>query len=155
MDPRWRLGVWLGSRFGSNEHIIGLESGEVVKARNIQAREEEHSWSIEAINWVKGTPSNPLARPPHQDGPQPPIPAEVVHDPNLEGQRDEAMRNAMPRSTYIMRKHLEKYGFSRGCAKCRSIMVDEHVFKAGAECIHHSVLCFLRDTAPASAAHFI
>ena len=39
--PRWLEGVWLGVRFNTNEHVVGLPDGRVVRARNVAAWPEE------------------------------------------------------------------------------------------------------------------
>ena len=40
MTSRWLEGVYLGTRFQSNEHLVALDDGRVVKARSVQALPE-------------------------------------------------------------------------------------------------------------------
>eukprot|EP00974_Lingulodinium_polyedra_P019265 1860480-Lingulodinium_polyedra.AAC.1 len=50
MAPRWVPGVWLGKRFTTDEHVIGLEDGKVVRTRSVRAKPEEDSWKMDEIN---------------------------------------------------------------------------------------------------------
>ena len=44
MMERWVPGVWLGKRFTTDEHVIGLENGKVVRTRNVRPKSVEDSW---------------------------------------------------------------------------------------------------------------
>ena len=56
MMERWVQGVWLGKRFTTDEHIIGLENGKVVRTRNVRPKSLEDTWSFEEIDKIKGQP---------------------------------------------------------------------------------------------------
>ena len=38
MVPRWATGTWLGKRWNSDEHLIGMEDGAVVRTRGVRRR---------------------------------------------------------------------------------------------------------------------
>ena len=61
MAERWHDGVWLGATFNSNEHIVAMNDGKVVRARSVRGRPEGEKWSKEAIDLIKGVPWNPSA----------------------------------------------------------------------------------------------
>ena len=60
-QPRWLEGVYLGTRFQSNEHLVSMEDGRVIKARGVQALPEERRWNKEKVLGVVGKPWNPMA----------------------------------------------------------------------------------------------
>ena len=45
MMERRVQGVWLGKRFTTDEHVMGLENGKVVRTRNVRPKSLEDSWS--------------------------------------------------------------------------------------------------------------
>ena len=53
MLERWVQGVWLGKRFTTDEHVIGLENGKVVRTRNVQPKSLEDTWRLEEIDKIK------------------------------------------------------------------------------------------------------
>ena len=59
MMERWVQGVWLGKRFTTDEHMIGLENGKVVRTRNVRPKSLEDTWSFEEIDKIKGQPWDP------------------------------------------------------------------------------------------------
>ena len=52
-------GVWLGKRFTTDECIIGLENGKVVRTMNVRPKSLEDTWSFEEIDKIKGQPWDP------------------------------------------------------------------------------------------------
>ena len=38
MMERWLPGIWLGKRFTTDEHVVGLENGKVVRTRSVRQR---------------------------------------------------------------------------------------------------------------------
>ena len=56
MMERWVQGAWLGKWFTTDEHIIGLENGKVVRTRNVRPKSLEDTWSFEEIDKIKGQP---------------------------------------------------------------------------------------------------
>ena len=51
LSHRWLEGVYLGTRVDSPEHIIAMEDGRVVKARDVQPLPEERQWNSERVLW--------------------------------------------------------------------------------------------------------
>ena len=47
MLERCVQGVLLGKRFTTNEHVIRLENGKVVRTRNVRPKWLEDSWNME------------------------------------------------------------------------------------------------------------
>ena len=58
MDLRWKLGVYVGSGWSSNEMFIGTKSGNVVKARSAVRVVEQSRWSLSAIQNIVGIPGD-------------------------------------------------------------------------------------------------
>ena len=59
LAARWHTGVWFGKRFSSDEHLVSMLDGTVVRARAVQAFPVEQRWSKEAVDRVKGMPWAP------------------------------------------------------------------------------------------------
>ena len=55
----WVQGVWLGKRFTTDEHVIGLENGKVVRTRNVRPKSLEDTWNMGEIDKIKGQPLDP------------------------------------------------------------------------------------------------
>ena len=53
---RWLDGVWLGTRFSTNEHVVGMPDGRVVRAKDVQSMPEEVRWDAKALKAVTGLP---------------------------------------------------------------------------------------------------
>ena len=54
MLERWVRGVWLGKRFPTDEHVIGLQNGKVGRTRNVRPKALEDTWRWEEIDKIKG-----------------------------------------------------------------------------------------------------
>ena len=55
LAPRWEIGVWLGKKSASDEHIIGYDGG-LQYARTVQRRAEDHRWSQKTFATLQGNP---------------------------------------------------------------------------------------------------
>ena len=110
LAARWHTGVWLGKRFASDEHLVSMPDGTVVRARSVQAFPVEQLWSKEAVDRVKGMPWAPTSTLTQNTYLRPSIPAPA------EGADDE--RHWIPRGPPVRPRHLEKFGFSSNCRKC-------------------------------------
>jgi len=104
MAPRWLPGIWLGKRFESEEHIIGMESGKVVRARAVRSLPEGSMWSKEALLRVAGVPWRPSGVIEDDGSKIPELPRAVEIKPKEPevGPKSRAMK--------IMPKHLEIAG---------------------------------------------
>ena len=60
MTPRWVEGVWLGKRFTSEEHIVSLASGKVVRSGTVRPHPEV-AFDVELFNAIQGAPWDPQA----------------------------------------------------------------------------------------------
>ena len=56
MLERWVQWVWLGKRFTTDEDVIGLENGKVVRMRNVRPKSMEDTWNMEEIDKIQGQP---------------------------------------------------------------------------------------------------
>ena len=56
---RWLQGTWLGKRFTTDENIISLSDGKVVRARNVRTNPATDSWDKEMIQENAGQPWDP------------------------------------------------------------------------------------------------
>ena len=52
MMGRWVQEVWLGERFATDEHVISLENGKVVRTKNVQPKSLEDSWKFDEIDKI-------------------------------------------------------------------------------------------------------
>ena len=58
MAERWLEGVWLGKKFNSDEHVVGMRGGSLCKTRSVRRKLESESWVAEDIEGIKGIPRN-------------------------------------------------------------------------------------------------
>ncbi len=114
---RWLEGIWLGTRFESCEHVVAMDDGSVVRTRSVQAFPEETRWDADRILGVTGKPWAPTGttRATRPSAPQSEVPARG--DDHAHG----GDRGPLPRGMLVRRKHVEKFGFTEKCRKCRAI----------------------------------
>ena len=55
-DQRWRYGCFLGRSMGSDQNVIGLSTGEVIRARAMVRLTPEARWDARRLLAVKTTP---------------------------------------------------------------------------------------------------
>ena len=119
MTWRWLEGVYLGTRFQSNEHIVALEDGRVVKARSVQALPEERRWNSERALGVQGKPWRPMGT----------VQRGACEDQEPPRRREEAAGEDAPpvtRNMPVQQQHLDKFGYTAGCLKCRMMRTGDH-----------------------------
>ena len=58
MEPRWLQGIWVGKRFGSEEHIVGTAEGGVIRSSAVKPHPEK-DWDMELFNAITGSPWDP------------------------------------------------------------------------------------------------
>ena len=130
MQERWVTGVWLGKRWSSDEHIISLPNGKVVRARDARPEPDERAFDLNMFDAIRGTPSDPSAvgggDGAYHELPRAPLPRPV-----------EPVAPAVARRVLIQKKFLEKFGYSEGCAKCRAMRRNEE----GKASLGHSARC--------------
>ena len=117
MQSRWISGIWLGKRWGSDEHIVSLPGGRVARARHVKPRADDFERDL--FDELVGRPSDPSGK---WDGAGE-LPRGIVPEmPRVPSSRpDPPTEPAKVRATPIQRRYLEKYGFTEGCSKCRAI----------------------------------
>ena len=110
MTPRWVDGIWLGKRFTSDEHIVSLPDGRVVRTRAVQSFPEATKWDLTALNTVVGLPWAPSGTLSHPTFTVPKADERMV-EPDVVVQ-------VIPRGITIRERHLEKFGYTETCRKC-------------------------------------
>ena len=51
--------MWLEKRFTTDEYVIGLENGKVVRTRNVRPKSLEDTWTFDETDKIKGQPWDP------------------------------------------------------------------------------------------------
>ena len=116
LQDRWLSGTYLGKRWASEEHIISMEDGKVVRARAVQEEPEERRWVREKVEGIVGVPWASMSTLNFKGdrGTLPPKmqqPAEPTEEP----------APCLPRNMSVQPRHFEKYGHTEGCTKCRQV----------------------------------
>ena len=127
MAPRWLPGTWIGKRFSSEEHIIGMDNGKVVRTRAVRSLPAATMWNKEAALKVVGTPWKPSGEYEGEEMVQIPRAVEVKPEEPEVGPRTRGMK--------IMPKHLVKAGYTKGCPKCNDMRSgrQEHISRGHSE----------------------
>jgi len=115
LAARWMPGVWLGKRFTSEEHILGLENGRVVRARAVRSMPPGSMWCKESLAKVIGVPWRPSGEGQDDGSRIPEMPRAPVVKP------EEPDVGPKSRAMKIMPKHLVNAGYTPGCPKCRDL----------------------------------
>ena len=118
MKERWTEGTFVGKRASSDEYIIILDNGTVVKARSIKLLPDSQSWNSEVLEGISATPWKEQAV---QKEP------EVIHktefvekeNPVVEGP---TVYDSIPRDFYVTAEHVQKFGFTTKCPRCRTLL---------------------------------
>ena len=136
MTERWVPGIWLGKRFLSDEHLVGIEDGSVCVSSSVRLMPDSESWSVEWVNKIRGTPWCPKGSGPgsEEDTSVEVIPAGNPLDaghPQPRKQREEGA----PREVYITKEHIVKFGYTSSCLKRRAMREGFQVTRG------HSSLC--------------
>jgi hypothetical protein len=115
MKERWIPGLWLGKRWTTDEHVVPVASGRVVRARDVRLYSADRAHDVEYAKNVVGTPSNPSAVESEEtvwhDVPRAPVGQDL--DPTV---LPAARRNILHKS------YFERFGYSANCPKCRALM---------------------------------
>ena len=116
MAARWAPSIWLGKRFASDEHIVCLHNGKIVRARGVKPMLEE-SWKWEIVDLVKGTPWMPDGTEYDDESV-----TKIILKPAEEKEEAEVLKESedAPRGVRMRQEYMEKYGFTDKCPKCRA-----------------------------------
>ena len=126
MQPRWAEGVWLGKAVSSDEHVIGMADGTIVKARSVTRKMESQSWNREAVLGVS-VPSWKGARRAGEEVRRAEGAVEgaarVLDMPEVEEgpARATASYEPVPRDLYVKPQNLQDFGYTKDCKKCDAI----------------------------------
>ena len=113
LDSQWGEGIWVGRRWGTVTNLI-LTSEGALEARDIRRRPDPEKWSRQAIEAVRATP---WCWHPDSDMPitvLPPLPgkeseeAKEIPEPSI----------PVPRSFYIIKEDLQRFGYTVSCRRC-------------------------------------
>ncbi len=110
---RWLEGTYLGSRAESTEHYVALDDGRVVRAGAVRPFPEGSRWRPEHILGVTGYPWAPTGT--IREINEPGVPEPFKGEPG--GKAREPVSRNMP----ILTKHIQKFGYTDGCRKCRAM----------------------------------
>ena len=149
MDLRWRLGIVLGQSGTSNENVIRLPNGSVVKCRAVNRVVQSGRWHSQGVLGVKGYPGKPTISPHDVDFDS----VEASASPHANADADNVDREAdssvpvevrqrapaLDRQVRITRKDLEKFGYEPECPRCEDLQAGRFKSKR-----NHSDVCRLR-----------
>ena len=100
-------------RFATDEHVIRLENGKVVRTRHVRPKSLEDTWNFQEIDKSKGQPWDPSVTLTHEKLARERFPR--TEDPTPA----EEENVYMPRSYMITKTDLTKAGgWTPGCRKC-------------------------------------
>ena len=99
----------------SDEHLICLSSGEIVRARDVKPVPDNECFDLEMFNRITGTPNNPQAVE-QEEGELGDIPRAPLERP------PEPVSIPAARPTMLRREYVERgCGYTDGCLKCRAL----------------------------------
>ena len=130
MSERWLTGLWLGKKFGTEEHIVLRPDGLVVRARAV--REIEKKISLKDFDHLRSAPHDPLGtlrgipRDPHRR-------VDAAEGNGLPG--DDPVQAA--KRVQITADAIKKFGPTPGCRKCKGVMAGDRSYQY----VHHSEDC--------------
>ena len=136
LESRWKPGVWLGRRWGSNVHqVYDFNDEKVHEVRAIQRRPLEERWSREAVERVNVYPH--LLQP--AGGKEPLEEASIIPDGDDGPEEPPEAVHRQPARVFISTADLETFGYSENCPKCARVRAGH----AGRGFKHHEA-CRLR-----------
>ena len=115
LDSEWFEGIWLGHSRGSNEHIVGTDSG-VIRAYAVKRQPEDRRWNAEMLRNLKGTPQQPR---PDQPGSAVPVSVRFDVEEDAAPQEPQPPPQRQIRRMRITETLLQQYGYTVGCEGCR------------------------------------
>lgn len=143
LDPRWRVGCFLGRPWNSDQNFLMVNDGSVIRPRAMVRIIEEKRWDpyrLETLHMLPcqtttATPDAIEQDPAPHVGLQPDKTKDEHTDESLDA---DAHDPQPPRRMQIKRPDLEKHGYTDGCPKCTLHRSGLHQAAGGA---HRSELC--------------
>ena len=121
LKPRYKDGVWLGLREGTEECYIGTEEG-VVRAWAARRLSNDLRWSKIVVDKIQGTVEQPN---PNVPGSGVPIKIHIPVDSHISPAAPEVRQSdVVPRGVYFKKEDFEKYGYDKNCVGCRTLEAD-------------------------------
>ena len=124
LEPRWLNGVFLGRAWNSNQHVVGLSDGTVVRARAMVRIVPSLRWDAQRLLSVSGTPTDlSIATVDSIEETDDPHKGPPGHrDDGPEDELDQ-LANRVP----ILMSDLRKHGFTPGCRRCTHLQAGETI----------------------------
>ena len=121
MEPTWMKRLWLGKRFGSEEHIVSTPEGNAIRGCAVKPHPEVQ-WDSGLFDVLKGSPWNPQGRDADPGGEE----GEHIADlPRATAVRSFESLIPQARRVLITRDLLERFGHTPGCSKCAAILAND------------------------------
>ncbi len=135
MNMRFDYGFFLGVSEKSDELYVATEAG-VLKTRTVRRLTDEKKWDGDFIKRIVGTPWAPI------DGRSPMHIGARIHRQDVPEEHvpEEANPTVQTKRFRITREDLRKYGYTPGCAGCRSAQIP------GYRAVAHTEKCRSRIT---------
>ena len=92
MKERWGTGTWLGKKWSSDENMVSLANGKVVRARDVRPLPDDQAFDKALPMGIRGTPNNPAAAEDLDDERIHPIPRAPVARPAVLRSRCQLLR---------------------------------------------------------------
>lgn len=121
MGPRCASGTWLGKRWNSDEHIIGMDDGAVVRTRAVRGKNSTEMWNAAAVRGVKGRPWDPAGTLTHEQMRQESTDPFKIPEVPRAATEEEETKKPVPRSFKLTEAMVKKSGATKGCPKCDAI----------------------------------
>ena len=112
LDPRWRIGVFLGRAFNSDQNFIGRWDGSVVRARGMARLIPSKRWDAKRIERIMATPMSEKTQ--LQDAIEEQLEPHANRDDATDAAKDERLKARLK----ITAKDLREHGFTDGCRRC-------------------------------------
>ena len=141
-DARWRVGVYLGRSWNSDQNFIGLPSGHVTRARGMVRLVENKRWSRQRLELITMTPSTekPITLDQLEEDLQPHAPPAIPEE--QQDDVDPKLDPAGAKRVRITHDDLRQVGYTEsGCPKCNLHRLAQHQRARGS---HHSEACRMR-----------
>ena len=131
LKERWGNGVWFGKKWASDEHLVSMGNGKIVRARDVRPMPEDQAFDRGMLLGIRGAPCNPSAAGHIEDGQLPEIPRAPIPRP------EQPVAPPVARRVMIHKSYLERFGFTYGRKRCEAMRIGEVGIQGG----QHSEAC--------------